>query len=195
MSIPGWASNYQGNVHQCGMTVAWSLLLNVTIVAAILRHDKVAQIMHLIGGWAILITTYTMILMLLIPLGFNVGLQNTWEWKAHGILGLILLGLVVVQVAGGVMSRLFLKGKTIDIRKLKIIRMCHHFLGYLLAIVYKVQLMWSWHLNSTLYSLIVWEVFWFSLFFIVKFGRKSMAKAIVDEQTQNFICPQIGHSR
>lgn len=73
-------TNYQVNVHQCGQTIAWSLLLNVSIIAAILRQDKIALIMHLVAGWAILITTYTMILQFLIPLGFNVSVLGTWEW-------------------------------------------------------------------------------------------------------------------
>jgi hypothetical protein len=184
-----WATNYQGNVHQCGLTVAWSLLINVAIIAAILRQDKIAMIMHLVAGWAILITTYTMILLLLIPLGFNVSLKGTWEMEAHGVMGLILLGLIVIQVVGGMMAKLLLKGKSMDMQKLRILRRCHHFLGYLLAVVYKVVLMWAWHLNSTLYSLIAWELFWFTLFFFVKFGRAKMTKSIIDQQTVDLICP------
>ena len=177
------------------MTVAWSLVLNVSILAAVLRQDKIALIMHLVGGWAIFVTTYVMILQLLIPLGFNVQLKGTWQMYAHGIVGVMLLGFVVIQVVGGMICRLLPKGKSIEINKLKFLRRGHHFMGYFLAIIYKGVNLWAWNIGETFYSLLAWELLWFSIFFAVKFGRSKMEKKIIDEQTQDFICPQIGHSR
>lgn len=95
-------------------------------------------------------------------------------------MGLVMMVLVVLQVVGGMLSRLLLKGKMIEMPKLRILRKGHHFLGYLLAIVYKIVIMWAWQLDSTLYTLICWEAFWIILFFCVKFGRTKMAKSIID---------------
>ena len=67
-----WAPNYQQNAHQMGLTVAWSLILNISVIAAVLKYDKRLVAVHALFGWIILILTYVMILILLIPYGFNV---------------------------------------------------------------------------------------------------------------------------
>jgi hypothetical protein len=64
--------NYQMNVHQFGMTVTWSILFNISVLCAILKHRKAAQISHSILSFMMLISTYVFILYFLVPFGFNI---------------------------------------------------------------------------------------------------------------------------
>ena len=66
------AHSYQINVHQMGLTVAWSLILNISVIAAVLKYDKRLVAVHALFGWIILILTYVIIFFLLFPYGFNV---------------------------------------------------------------------------------------------------------------------------
>lgn len=65
------ADGYQSNIHALGMTAAWSLLFNITVLCGALRFDKAAALAHTIFGWIIFIMTFTFILYLLAPYGFN----------------------------------------------------------------------------------------------------------------------------
>ena len=97
------------NIHQIGQTVAWCLFYNCAVVAINLRHFKNADIVHSLLGWAMLIFTYICILLFLIPNGFNVGpANNSVLLFIHGILGLCMMGFVVLQVAGGVITKLII---------------------------------------------------------------------------------------
>ena len=64
--------NFQMNVHQFGQTVTWSILFNISILCAILRHRKASIIIHAILSCMIMLMTYFFILYLLIPFGFNI---------------------------------------------------------------------------------------------------------------------------
>ena len=185
------ATYYQENVHQCGLTIAWSLVVNVAIVAATLRYDKVALIIHALLAWTILIVTYVLITFLLAQYGFNVALFDTWSMMAHGIIGVALLGFIVIQVAGGMACKMFQNNKSIDIHKLKIMRNLHRAMGYFLAILYKILILYAWYnyIESYFTALLVWELFWIALLFEIKFGMPKMQKKVIDKQTLGFICP------
>lgn len=99
------ASQYDQNVHQIGNTVAWSIILNVAILCAALRHDRLAALAHAIFGFIILILTFICVLFMLSLYGFNANTLG-WEYYAHGILGLLLLGFITIQVAGGITYKL-----------------------------------------------------------------------------------------
>lgn len=55
-------TNYQQNVHQVELTVAWSLIVNVSVVCAVFKHDKLAALAHLMFGCIILLLCYTFII-------------------------------------------------------------------------------------------------------------------------------------
>lgn len=99
--MSGIASQYDQNVHQIGNTVAWSIILNLAVLCAALRYDRLAALAHAIFGFIILILTYVCVLFLLSIYGFNANTLGP-EYYAHGILGLMLLVFVVLQAAGGV---------------------------------------------------------------------------------------------
>jgi hypothetical protein len=76
-------------------------------------------------------------------------------------------------------------------------RACHRAMGYFLAIVYKALTLFAWYnfVEKAFTALLAWEIFWIVLFFAVKFGMPKMEKKIIDGQTQEYTCPEIGHSR
>ena len=109
------APYYVMNVHQDGMTAAWSLLLNLGIIAGALRYYKLALMTHIVSEIIVLLLTYTFILYVLIPYGFNVNNPNDWKLYAHGIVGCMLLGFSIFQTVGGLLIYLGRKSKRWDI--------------------------------------------------------------------------------
>jgi hypothetical protein len=102
--MSGIAPNYQQNVHQIGNTIAWSIILNVSIVCGALRYDRVAAAAHLLFGIIILVMTYIFVFYLLGQYGFNANSLGWWYY-AHGILGCMMIAFVLIQVILGLASR------------------------------------------------------------------------------------------
>ena len=129
--------------------------------------------------------SYALILFLLFPYGFNVALFDSWTMMAHGIVGVALLGLVAIQVGGGMACKIFQNNKSMEIQRLKLMRNLHRATGYFIAIIYKIMTLWAWYnyVVNAFVSLFVWELFWIALFFAVKFGMPKMEKKITDGQT------------
>ena len=99
------ATNYEGNIHQVGLTVAWSLIINASIISGALRFDSVAAMTHIIFGWCLLIYSYILVLYFLIPYGFNVANPDDKPRYAHGVVGTMLLGFVIIQIVMGLVAR------------------------------------------------------------------------------------------
>jgi hypothetical protein len=107
MSSGGGPGPVASNVHQIGLTVAWCLFYDCAVVAINLRHFKNSDMIHSLLGWGMLVLTYICILLFLIPQGFNVGLNNNGVLLyIHGIIGLAMMAFVVLQVVGGVITKL-----------------------------------------------------------------------------------------
>ena len=187
------ATAYEQQVHQNGQTVAWSILLNVAIMAGALRYDRVAAALHAVLGVMVLILTYTFVLYFLIPYGFNVNNPLNWELYGHGIIGCMLLGFVLMQVAGGAISRLAQEEKKTEMKRLQFMRRMHRYFGYFLALFYKTLVIWAWWFNSiaTMVSLIIWEVVWIAAFIMVKLCTPRIEQKITDHQTEDYVCPEI----
>lgn len=176
--------NYQLNVHQFGMTVTWSLLFNVSVFCAILRHSKTAQISHSILSFMILISTYVFILYFLVPFGFNIVISQTSVLMyVHGVLGCALLGLVALQVTGGVLARFWQLNQLADIFKLQKVKNAHKYTGYTIAVIYKINILWSWGVNGIFIFLIIWEVCWIAVLVYLKRFYSKLQKTIIDRQT------------
>ncbi len=138
-------SPYQNNIHAIGNAAAWSVILNISIVCAALRYDKVAAMLHAIFGWLILFLTFFSILTILAPYGFLITPADGNAIYAHGIIGCMLLGFIIIQVAGGVIARMFQQNKVIDIFKIKWIRAAHRYFGYFLALLYKIDVLYAFY--------------------------------------------------
>ena len=167
------APYYVMNVHQDGMTAAWSLLLNLGIIAGALRYYKLALITHIVSEIIVLILTYTFILYVLVPYGFNVNNPSDWTLYAHGIVGCMLLGFSVFQTVGGLLIYLGRKSKRWDIEHLKTLRKIHMFFGFFLALIYKFINLYAWRFTiQFMYVLVIWEGVTIIAYIFIKFNTK-----------------------
>ena len=191
MSFP---SNYHVNLHQVSLTVVWCILLSVSIITALFRYDKVAAITHMIFGWIIFVYSFVFVLLFLAPFGFNQKIEYGWIFYSHGLVGTILLGLIVVQVGLGMLSRLLQHKGSIDLKKIRILRACHRYLGYLMWVTYNVLLLVAWQPGypPAFVGFAVWAGFWFIMWIFLKASVPTMQKRIIDTQTVNYICPSVG---
>ena len=57
-------------MHQYGQVLAWSVLANIGILLAQLKHSRIADIAHMINGLCMFFLTYFFILWFMIPYGF-----------------------------------------------------------------------------------------------------------------------------
>jgi hypothetical protein len=67
-------SDLQQNIHQYGLSAAWNILLNVSILCVQFKYDKGAYLTHVVLGYIIFLATYGFILQILAPFSFNVTL-------------------------------------------------------------------------------------------------------------------------
>lgn len=141
----GPASNLQINIHQIGQTVTWVILYDISIICACLNHKKSTAIVHSLLGWAILLMTYSLILLYLIPYGFFATQSGQpILLSIHGVIGLCLMAFVVIQVSIGVFSRLYLQNEKADLQLTRRTKNFHKYFGYFLAVVYKINIIWAW---------------------------------------------------
>ena len=192
MNGPGVIPNYTMNFHQVGLTAVWCVLLSTSITTAIFRSDKVAAITHMIFGWIILIYSFVFVLICLAPFGFNLDNSMGWITYSHGIVGVMLFGLVVIQVGLGILSRTLQHQAKVDLKKIKVLRAIHRYLGYLMWIAYNVLLLIAWYPGAAFVGFAVWDGFWLLIWAFLKIAIPSMQKRIIDTQTVNYICPSVG---
>ena len=179
------APYYVFNVHQDGMTVAWSFLINIGIIAGALRYYKLALVLHSLCGVLNFIITYTFILYVLAPYGFNISLENDgWLLYAHGIVGCMLLGFSVFQSFSGTLIIWLRQGREMDIHKIKRLRKVHQFFGYFLTILYKYINCYFWNYEvDFMYVLVAWEFASIIIYILVKLFIPKFEVAILDSQT------------
>jgi len=155
-------SNYQMNVHQIGLTVTWCFLLNFSVLCALLKYQKAAIIIHSVIGGIMMVMTYVFVLYLLAPFGFFVTIASSGIlFYIHGIIGCALLGLVALQVTGGLLARFCQLNRLADIFKLQLIKNVHKYCGYSIGVLFKVNIIWCWDdVIWVFVFLIIWEICW-----------------------------------
>lgn len=183
-------TNYQQNVHQVELTVAWSLIVNVSVVCAVFKHDKSAALAHLMFGCIILLLCYTFIIYFLQPYGFNANTLGWWFY-AHGILGCMMLGFSLLQVMGGFAIRFLQHGKTLSVFSIKLMKRGHQIFGLFLAVLYKINIIWAWYGFEAFTILIIWDGLWIVAYILLKALLPKLQRKVKDPQINNFICPEI----
>lgn len=135
--------------HHNLMPIAWSLLIDSAIFAAIYSHKPYLFGLHAIGAGAIgLITIVTSFNSLL-----N-GIPQNNPMRTHKLLGTFLYGLIVLQILLGILwwiCRSSPKRSSLSLKLKKI----HKVVGYSLALLAKVQVLYM--IPSTD------KMFWFNL--------------------------------
>lgn len=162
------------NIHQIGNTLAWSVCFNIAVVTINLKYRQNALLLHSLLGWGMLALTYFDILLLLIPNGFNVtpAQGNPVLLFIHGILGLCMMAFVVGQASGGVIIRMQLDKETPNLNLLGRVRKGHKYFGFFLAVVYKINIIWSWIPTWAVVALLVlWEIGFISIMYNIKTKR------------------------
>lgn len=154
------AGPISSNIHQIGNTLAWSGLLNVSLLFIHTRHHRHSLLLHSVMGWIIFALTYIDILIILIPFGFDVTVANSGVLMVvHAIGGFCMMGFVVLQVVGGVLIRLQLGKRETNMALVAKVKKGHAAFGYILAVVYKINVIWSWYPTFVIMGLLlVWEV-------------------------------------
>ena len=113
--------------------------------------------MHALIGFLIIVLTYVFVIYLLFPYGFNVNIPGDWEVYAHGIVGCMMLGFVVMMAAFGLILKSLKKSGKSDINQLRFLRNAHRFFGYFLVLVYKAVIIYAWRTSpQTAITLTVW---------------------------------------
>jgi len=68
-----------------------------------------------------------------------------------------MLGLIVIQCASGLFSRIYQNDLRSDIFKLRVIKGGHKYFGYFLSILFKINIIWNWYgTNNVFYFLVCW---------------------------------------
>jgi len=97
-------------VHNICNSVAWSVLFNFSVFLVQFKHSPMAMYFHNILGILILLLTYFGILWILIPTGFNLTVADSDLFMfIHGILGLCIMGLMIIQAGGGLVIKYYLR--------------------------------------------------------------------------------------
>jgi hypothetical protein len=180
-------------VHQIGNTLAWSFLYNFAVLFALLKYRKTAMILHTILGIVIMIMTYIFVLYFLVPFGFNQSIASDGILNyIHGVIGCALLGILVLQVGGGLFARFNQLNQLATISKLKLMNNIHKYSGYFIGVVFKINIIWSWYYILWVFEfLIVWELACLAVLLYFKLFYPKLTKAILDSQTTQSACREI----
>lgn len=191
------AGPFSSTIHQIGNTLAWSGLLNVSLLFIHTRHHRHSLLVHSIMGWIIFALTYIDILIILIPFGLDVTMANSSILLViHSILGFCMMGFVVLQVTGGVLIRLQLGKRETNMGLMAKLKKGHAAFGYLLAVVYKINVIWSWYPTIIMMVLLlIWEIVILSILIYWKRKREQLKEVVTDVQTVNEVVKQVHSSK
>lgn len=138
----------------------WSILFNIAAVSSLFRFNIKATYLHSILGFIILALTYFAILLLLVPLGFNMKLDEVGTLMfILGLLGMCMLGFVLIQAGGGLIIKFYTRNINAKVRLIKRIKLVHKFFGFFLGILYKIIILYSWY-RASLYLVTFILIFW-----------------------------------
>lgn len=137
--------------HHKIMPFAWCILIDASIFAALLPHRKNARYIHAFGATLVgvisIITSFSSFLRG-IPAPGN-------PMRTHKLTGVLLYLLITSQIIVGILGWLIKSSQQKSEWSLKI-KKVHQIIGYLIAIVAKLQVLWILPSSTIL--------FWFNLF-------------------------------
>lgn len=178
-------SNYQIYVHEIGNSVAWEILLNITVILALLKHSWSAAFLHMAIGFIMLFLTYFFILWFLIPFGFIQSQEAVFVYYLHAIVGCAMLGFVVLIVASGLFTR-FAKDMAFSMKLKRYVKWFHKIFTYLVIILFKINILFNWYGTSLVIFafLTAWDVFFLLLWAYLKFYKDTMEGTVLDLRTK-----------
>lgn len=136
-------TNISTNVHQLGMTLMWTGVSTVMLMAILLRDYSKAWLVHAILGSLILLVTFTFMLLFLIPLPFPPEGQGTLVY-VHGILGATIITFIGFQVFGGFYGLWFQRQRQNNPQDIQNRKLGHKILGYIIMVILKINVLVMW---------------------------------------------------
>ena len=169
------ASNSQILVHEVGQSVTWEILLNITVIMALIKHSWSAAFLHMVIGFCMLFLTYFFILWFLIPFGFIQSQKAVAVYYIHAIIGCAMLGFIVLLVLSGLFTK-YAKESYFSIALKKNIPIFHKFFAYFMIVLFKINALFEWYTtNLTVFAILVaWDVSFFFAWIYLKFFNEKL---------------------
>lgn len=174
-------TNGQILVHQVGNSVTWEILLNITVVLALLKHSWSAAFLHMAIGIVMLFLTYFFILWFLAPFGFIQSQEAVLVYYLHAIIGCAMLGFVVIIAASGLFTR-YARNLAFSRGLKNFIKRFHKTFAYLVIILFKINILFNWYTTTmpVFTFLTAWDVFFFLLWAYLKFFKEKLEGVVTD---------------
>lgn len=163
-------TNSQILVHEVGQSVAWEILLNVSIILALLKYSGSAAFLHMVIGICMFFMTYFFVLWYLIPFGFIQSQEAVLVYYIHAIIGCGMLGFIVLLVGSGLFTRYSVD--SVFGKKLRFfVKKFHILFAYAIIILFKINILYNWYTtNMTTFTVLTaWDVTTFLIWAYLKF--------------------------
>ena len=130
--------------HMFGEVAVWSIFLNLSLIFTLLKHKKLAVILHGIVGFLQLCAAFSFMIIMLTPKGFHMTIEkHGYLIYIHSIAGLVLIAYIGLQVIVGIIMKLALISRY-STRAVLTLKKIHRLAGWVLAVVVKVQVVVIW---------------------------------------------------
>jgi len=81
-----------------------------------------------------------------------------------------MLGFSVIQVGGGLFTRLYGLDRRANLKFVTIMKWSHSLFGYFLGILYKINIMWIWYyIPQATFIIMGWDIFCLLIWLYLKF--------------------------
>ena len=84
-----------------------------------------------------------------------------------------MLGFSVIQVGGGLFTRIYSVDRKANLKLVNILKISHLIFGYFLGLIYKINILWIWfYIPEATYILIAWEILSLIVLLYLKIGKQ-----------------------
>jgi hypothetical protein len=183
--MSGGPTNYQILVHQVGQSVTWEILLNISVIMALIKHSRSAAFLHMVLGICICCMIYFFVLWFLAPFGFIQSQEAVLVYYLHAIIGCALLGFLILLVCSGLFNRYCKDSKLAKPLK-TFIRRFHILFAYAVIILFKINILFNWYMTKmTVFAfLTAWDVTFLLVWTYLKFFKDRIEETVLDMRTK-----------
>ncbi len=167
--------------HKALMPYFWSIVIDIAIFLPFLVQYKYSLIIHMVLGAIVavtsIVTSWQSMMRGLPPSGTRM--------YFHKLFGMIILGLVLIQVILGLISFLIKATKKTSPHVVLYIRWAHTYIGYVIALMCKVQTINFLKGGSPLYWFnLIWDIF-FILFYLQRLFTHAKIQNTSNKELKN----------
>jgi len=163
-------TNRQILIHEVGLSITWEILLNITVIMAILKHSWSAAFLHMAIGFCMLGLTYFFILWFLSPFGFIQSQKEELVYYLHAIIGCAMLGFILMLVSSGMFTK-YGKDSKYNKSLKNFIKIFHKSFAYFIIVLFKINILFNWYgTDLTVFSVLTaWDVIFLIIWVYLKF--------------------------